>query len=93
DNLYEQNKTYFQALNVYIAAAEIKRDELTYEIIPNMRREAELSNDQMAFQEVNDMVQFLDRLEKRLYDLQLSRQITIQSAPQIRMIQQTNQTL
>lgn len=93
DNLYEQNKTYFQALNVYIAAAEIKRDELTYETIPNMRREAELSNDQMAFQEVNDMVQFLDRLEKRLYDLQLSRQITIQSAPQIRMIQQTNQTL
>ena len=93
DNLYEQNKTYFQALNVYIAAAEIKRDELQYEIIPQMRREAELSNDQMAFQEVNDMAQFLDRLEKRLYDLQLSRQITIQSAPQIRMIQQTNQTL
>lgn len=93
DNLYEQNKTYFQALNVYIAAAEIKRDELEYKIIPEMRREAELSNDQMAFQEVNDMAQFLDRLEKRLYDLQLSRQITIQSAPQIRMIQQTNQTL
>lgn len=93
DNLYEQNKTYFQALNVYIAAAEIKRDELANTIIPQMRREAELSNDQMAFQEVNDMAQFLDRLEKRLYDLQLSRQITIQSAPQIRMIQQTNQTL
>ena len=93
DNLYEQNKTYFQALNVYIAAAELKRDEIANEIIPEMRREAELSNDQMAFQEVNDMAQFLDRLEKRLYDLQLSRQITIQSAPQIRMIQQTNQTL
>jgi uncharacterized protein YaaN involved in tellurite resistance len=93
DNLYEQNKTYFQALNVYIAAAELKRDEIANEIIPEMRRKAELSNDQMAFQEVNDMGQFLDRLEKRLYDLQLSRQITIQSAPQIRMIQQTNQTL
>lgn len=93
DNLYDQNKTYFQALNVYIAAAEIKRDEIAHELIPKMRREAELSNDQMAFQEVNDMGQFLDRLEKRLYDLQLSRQITIQSAPQIRMIQQTNQTL
>lgn len=93
DNLYDQNKTYFQALNVYIAAAEIKRDEIAHELIPEMRREAELSNDQMAFQEVNDMGQFLDRLEKRLYDLQLSRQITIQSAPQIRMIQQTNQTL
>jgi uncharacterized protein YaaN involved in tellurite resistance len=93
DNLYEQNKTYFQALTVYIAAAELKRDEIANEIIPEMRRKAELSHDQMAFQEVNDMAQFLDRLEKRLYDLQLSRQITIQSAPQIRMIQQTNQTL
>lgn len=93
DNLYDQNKTYFQALNIYIAAAELKQDELANEIIPEMRRKAELSNDQMAFQEVNDMAQFLDRLEKRLYDLQLSRQITIQSAPQIRMIQQTNQTL
>ncbi|WP_186670499.1 toxic anion resistance protein [Sporosarcina sp. BP05] len=93
DNLYDQNKTYFQALNIYIAAAELKQDELANEIIPEMRRKAELSSDQMAFQEVNDMAQFLDRLEKRLYDLQLSRQITIQSAPQIRMIQQTNQTL
>ncbi|WP_342511705.1 toxic anion resistance protein [Sporosarcina sp. FSL K6-1522] len=93
DNLYEQNKTYFQALNVYIAAAELKRDEIADVIIPEMRRQAELANDQMAIQDVHDMAQFLDRLEKRLYDLQLSRQITIQSAPQIRMIQQTNQTL
>ncbi|REB07248.1 toxic anion resistance protein [Sporosarcina sp. BI001-red] len=93
DNLYEQNKTYFQALNVYIAAAEIKRDELATITIPQMRADAQSSNDQMTIQEVNDMSQFLDRLEKRLYDLQLSRQLTIQSAPQIRMIQQTNQTL
>ncbi len=93
EQLYDQNKTYFQALNVYIAAAEIKRDEILNETIPSLRKKAETSNDQMAYQEVNDMAQFLDRLEKRLYDLQLSRQITIQSAPQIRMIQQTNQTL
>ncbi|MDN7241014.1 toxic anion resistance protein [Planococcus sp. N028] len=93
EQLYDQNKTYFQALNVYIAAAELKRDEIMTETIPALRKKAEASNDQMAYQEVNDMAQFLDRLEKRLYDLQLSRQITIQSAPQIRMIQQTNQTL
>lgn len=93
EQLYDQNKTYFQALNVYIAAAELKRDEIMSETIPALRKKAEASNDQMAYQEVNDMAQFLDRLEKRLYDLQLSRQITIQSAPQIRMIQQTNQTL
>lgn len=93
DKLYDQNKAYFQALNIYIAAAEIKREEIVNEIIPALRKKAEASSDQMAYQEVNDMAQFLDRLEKRLYDLQLSRQITIQSAPQIRMIQQTNQTL
>lgn len=93
DKLYDQNKAYFLALNIYIAAAEIKRDEIVNEIIPALRQKAEASSDQMAYQEVNDMAQFLDRLEKRLYDLQLSRQITIQSAPQIRMIQQTNQTL
>ncbi|MDX1771839.1 MAG: toxic anion resistance protein, partial [Planococcaceae bacterium] len=93
DKLYDQNKAYFQALNIYIAAAEIKRDEIVNQIIPALRQKAEASSDQMAYQEVNDMAQFLDRLEKRLYDLQLSRQITIQSAPQIRMIQQTNQTL
>ena len=53
----------------------------------------EQSSDQMKVQEVNDMVQFADRLDKRLYDLKLSREITIQSAPQIRLIQNTNQAL
>lgn len=93
DSLYEQNKTYFQALNVYIAAAELKVEEINQTIIPELHKKVQQSNDQMMVQEVNDMAQFVDRLEKRLYDLQLSRQITIQSAPQIRMIQQTNQTL
>lgn len=47
----------------------------------------------MAVQEVNDLIQFADRLDKRVHDLLLSRQITIQSAPQIRLIQNTNQAL
>lgn len=93
DQLYDQNKTYFEALNVYIAAAELKRDEIVQDIIPKLHAEASASNDQMKVQEVNDLNQFVDRLEKRIYDLQLSRQITLQSAPQIRMIQSTNQAL
>ncbi|MDG5470483.1 toxic anion resistance protein [Jeotgalibacillus sp. ET6] len=93
EQLYQQNKDYFHALNIYIAAAEIKRDELEQKTIPELRKKAEQSDDQMAYQEVNDMMQFMDRLEKRLHDLQLSRQITIQSAPQIRMIQNINQAL
>ncbi|MFC5463214.1 toxic anion resistance protein [Lederbergia graminis] len=93
EQLYEKNKEYFHALNIYIAAGELKIEELRTQLIPELKKKAEASGDQMAYQEVNDMVQFADRLEKRLYDLKLSRQITIQSAPQIRMIQNTNQAL
>lgn len=93
DQLYEQNKTYFQALNVYIAAAELKKEEIVTKLLPALKQKAESSQDQMDVQELNDLSQFVERLEKRVYDLQLSRQITLQTAPQIRMIQQTNQTL
>ncbi|MFE4707058.1 toxic anion resistance protein [Peribacillus simplex] len=93
EKLYETNKDYFQALNVYIAAGEIKLEEIHGKTIPELRKSAESSNDQMKFQEVNDMLQFAERLDKRLHDLKLSREITIQSAPQIRLIQNTNQAL
>lgn len=93
DKLYDNNKEYFHALNVYIAAGELKLEELHEKTIPELKKRAEESNDQMKFQEVNDMIQFADRLDKRLYDLKLSREITIQSAPQIRLIQNTNQAL
>jgi uncharacterized protein YaaN involved in tellurite resistance len=93
ERLYETNKEYFHALNIYIAAGEIKLEELHGKTIPEMKRLAADTNDQMKFQEVNDMIQFADRLDKRLHDLKLSREITIQSAPQIRLIQNTNQVL
>jgi uncharacterized protein YaaN involved in tellurite resistance len=93
EKLYEHNKEYFHALNVYIAAGELKLDELNQSIIPKLKQKAETTQDQMAFQEVNDMMQFADRLDKRIYDLKLSREITVQSAPQIRLIQNTNQAL
>ncbi|WP_409250954.1 toxic anion resistance protein [Bacillus sp. SCS-153A] len=93
DELYEKNKTYFQSLNIYIAAAELKHEELSTVTIPNLRRKAESTQDDMAYQEVNDALQFLDRLEKRIHDLKISRQMTIQTAPQIRLIQNTNGAL
>lgn len=93
EKLYEQNKDYFHALNIYIAAAQVKLDELHTKEIPALKQKAQQSQDQMAYQDVNDMVQFANRLEKRVHDLELSRQITIQSAPQIRLIQNTNQAL
>lgn len=93
EELYQQNKTYFEALNIYIAAAELKIDEVLTKDIPEAVKIAENSTNQMDVQRVNDLNHFLDRLEKRAYDLKLARQISIQQAPQIRLIQNTNQVL
>lgn len=93
DQLYDENKAYFEALNVYIKAAELKKEELESTTLPALQEKASQSNNQMATQDVNDMVQYINRLDKRIHDLKLSRQITLQSAPQIRMIQNINQSL
>ena len=93
DQLYEENKAYFDALNIYIAAAEKKRDELKQHNLVDLEQKVKASNNQMDVQELADLQQYINRLEKRIYGLQLSRQITLQSAPQIRMIQNINQTL
>ncbi|MHA6251518.1 toxic anion resistance protein [Oceanobacillus sp. CAU 1775] len=93
EQLFEKNRDYFDTLNVFIAAGEVKIDELRNKDIPALREKAEASQNQMMAQEVNDLVQFTDRLEKRTHDLKLSRQVTLQSAPQIRLIQNTNQAL
>ncbi len=93
EQLYQKNKDYFEALNIYIAAGELKMQELQEEIIPAAIEKAKVSGDQMDVQTVNDLNQFLDRLDKRTHDLRLTRQMTVQQAPQIRMIQNTNQAL
>ncbi|ARQ06885.1 TelA-like protein [Macrococcoides canis] len=93
DQLYDQNKAYFEAIDLFIIAAEEKRDEINNQLLPELEQKAMHSNDQMIVQDVNDMRHYVNRLDKRIYDLKLSRQITLQSAPQIRMIQDVNQTL
>lgn len=93
EQLYTKNLDYFEALNIYIAAGELKQEELLTKLIPAAVEKAESSSDQMDVQKVNDLNQFLSRLEKRTHDLKLARQMTIQQAPQIRLIQNTNQAL
>lgn len=91
--LYDQNLNYYDALNIYIGAGELRLRELENEIIPDALKEAEDNPDQMMVQKVNDLNQFANRLDKRIHDLRITRQITLQQAPQIRLIQNTNQAL
>lgn len=93
DELYNMNKDYFEELSLYIEAAKKKQHALQQTEVPKLRTQAKATGNQMDVQAASDMEQFIDRLDKRIYDLQLSRQIAIQTAPQIRMIQNVNQAL
>lgn len=94
ETLYAENLDFFNALSVYIAGAELKIKELDEQTIPQARLEAQSSADNaIAVQKISDLENYKNRLDKRQFDLKLARQITIQQAPQIRMIQNTNQEL
>lgn len=93
EQLFQTSKDYFDSLNLYITAGEIKLKEIEHEQLPALQKKAEQTGDQMVYQELNDLKQFANRLEKRVHDLKLSRNITLQNAPQIRMIQNTNHAL
>jgi uncharacterized protein YaaN involved in tellurite resistance len=93
DIMFDHNKEYFKELEIYIAAGELKARELAGKVIPELRRRAEDSGDPMAAQQVNDMVQTAGRFEKKVHDLKLSKTISLQMAPQIRLIQNNNRIL
>ena len=92
DKLYEANLEYFRTLEIYIEAGEIKKKELEEKIIPEYEEKAK-SEDMLAIQELKEIRAFRDDLERRIYDLRLSRQVTMQSLPSIRLIQENDKSL
>lgn len=93
DNMYERNLEYFKELQLYIKAGEEKIIELQEKTIPKLRMEAMNSQNQMAVQVVSDFENAVSRFEKKIHDLKLSKTIAIQTAPQIRLIQNNDKVL
>ena len=93
DGLYEKNLEYFRGLQVYIVAGEEKLRETREETLPRLRAEAQAKGDPMSAQVVRDFEDTVDRVEKKLHDLKLSKSIAIQTAPQIRLIQNNDKLL
>lgn len=93
DKLYEKNFEYFKDLQAYILAGEEALEETRNEVIPRLRAEAEESGDQMDAQLVKDFEDTLLRFEKKIYDLKLSKTMAIQTAPQIKLIQNNDKLL
>lgn len=93
DKLYEKNVEYFNELQLYIVAGEEKITEMREEVIPRLLEEANASTDPMALQVVNDFQETVNRFEKKIFDLKTSKTIAIQTAPQIKLIQNNDKLL
>lgn len=93
DNIYEQNKRYFEKLNVYIVAGEIKKEQLIKKELEHLNEKKKEANHPIEMQQLQDVENAIEWLDRRIYDMEISREIAIQTAPQIRMIQQTNHLL
>ncbi|MGE7090375.1 toxic anion resistance protein [Lysinibacillus sp. NPDC048646] len=91
ETLYDQNLNYFQTLSKFVAAIEVKADEVR-STLPMLEQKAQ-TGDQLASMEYETMQRAVDLLEQRRYDLEMAQQVSFQSAPQIRLMQQGNNHL
>lgn len=96
DKLYESSLSYYNELAIYIAAGEAKLVELDNETIPAKEREMQAAPEGdglIKAQEVRDLRAARDELERRVHDLKLTRQVTMQSLPSIRLVQENDKSL
>lgn len=90
DQLFDLNNTYYKELSMYIAAGKEKLHHVKNEEIPALEQKALHSNLPEDVQALKDMTMYYDRFDKKLHDLELSRMIAVQTAPQIRLLQNSN---
>lgn len=93
DMMYQENINCFRELEMYITAGRERIAEIREVTLPELRSEATASGNPMDAQLVSDFEDTIDRFEKKIYDLELSRTISIQSAPQIKLIQNNDRML
>ena len=93
DTMYEKNLEYFKEISLYIIAGERKIEELKTVELPRLQEIAKESGDHLDVQKVQDMEAIINRFEKKIYDLKTTRMISIQMAPQIRLLQNNDAEL
>ena len=93
NKLYDMNLEYFHELTLYIVAGEKRLQEVRETSLKQLQEKAAASGDTMDAQKANDLSAQCDRFEKKLYDLKLTRQISLQMGPQIRLLQNNNALL
>ena len=93
DELYAQNEQYYHELTLYIIAGELKLKRLREEELPPLLAKAQETADPADAQAANDFAQLIERFEKRIHDLKLTRMVSVQMGPQIRLMQQNDNVL
>ena len=93
DTMYEKNLEFFKEISLYIIAGDKKIEELRNVVLPELKKKAEETGEQLDVQKVNDMENVINRFEKKIYDLKTTRIISIQMAPQIRLLQNNDAEL
>ena len=93
DEMYKKNLEFFKEISLYIIAGERKLEELRNVVLPELKKKAEETKEQIDIQKVQDMEAQINRFEKKIYDLKTTRIISIQMAPQIRMLQNNDAEL
>lgn len=93
DRLYDANLEYLHGLERYIAAGEEKLRDLDANVLPAIREEVERGDDMLKAQELRDLHSARDDLERRVHDLRLTRQVTLQALPSLRLVQENDKGL
>ncbi|MBQ8830125.1 MAG: toxic anion resistance protein [Oscillospiraceae bacterium] len=93
DKMYDTNQNYFKELTMYILAGKQKIEECKTVTLPALQKKAEESGLPEDAQAANDFANMINRFEKKIYDLELTRMISVQMAPQIRLIQNNDTML
>jgi len=87
DKMYEKNQEYMKELTMYILAGKLKIEQLRNVELPKMKAHAQETGLPEDAQATNDFANLIGRFEKKIHDLELTRQISVQMSPQIRMVQ------
>ncbi|KOY62805.1 toxic anion resistance protein [Photorhabdus heterorhabditis] len=93
DQLYDRNLGFYKEISLYVEAGKQKLQQIKTVELPSLQRKAATSQDMMDAQSVKDLLEDINRFERRIHDLELSKTIAIQTAPQIRIVQNNNQQL
>jgi uncharacterized protein YaaN involved in tellurite resistance len=92
EQMYEQNYQYYLTLEKYIVAGEIKVEELKNNQLPQLESRAG-AGDQLASMQLDSLKNVIELLEQRIYDLEMAKMVSLQTAPQIRLLQRGNTKL